>query len=423
MALIPSGIICAWPSTVASIPAGWTRETLLDTKYLQGAATGANADLTTAFGAATHIHTSPAHTPVQNSHTHTFSTASAGNSSFVTALNDATGLAAKGAHVHPNATSASGTAVNNASTITVDAASNDLSFLKVIWIKSDGTPLGFPSGAILFFESDTFPTGWTRTNGDVYLKGADAAGNGGATGGSNTHVHTSPAHTHTQNSHNHSNTNSAVTTTRSGTATGAAAQAFAHTHSVAFAGTTAVNNSVTTTINSGNGEPIFKKLNTISYAGTTDYSNMLIAIWGGTAAAIPTDWARYGPMDTFFLKGSASNGQSLTTGGATTHTHTASNCQPTQVAHTHTATSTGDNGATAAVNATATSTASNSGTNHTTWTAANQTPTNQSTAVTINANTAESAYPPYQKVIYIQYNAPLIVDVRPSSGMLLGVGL
>jgi hypothetical protein len=43
-----------------------------------------------------------------------------------------------------------------------------------------------------------------------------------------------------------------------------------------------------------------------------------------------------------------------------------------------------------------------------TWTIGNTTATNNSTTVTIDNNTSESAYPPYQKVIFIEYNPPFM---------------
>jgi hypothetical protein len=73
VATIASGIIIPWPSTNASIPSGWTRETALDDLYVQGAATGGDSDLSTARGSSTHTHTTTDHTHTQNAHNHTFS--------------------------------------------------------------------------------------------------------------------------------------------------------------------------------------------------------------------------------------------------------------------------------------------------------------------------------------------------------------
>src|SRR5438876_12451857 len=134
MATIPSGILVAWPSTAASIPSGWTRETQLDGKYIQGAPAAGDADFT-ARGNATQAHTSPPHKPIQNSHTHSVSAGSASgtvNPSFD--IGD--DFAAVRTHTHAGAASAATTATNNGVAITVNTTSNDLAYKKVIWIKS-----------------------------------------------------------------------------------------------------------------------------------------------------------------------------------------------------------------------------------------------------------------------------------------------
>lgn len=414
---IASGVIVAWPSTAASIPAGWTRETNLDSKYLRGAAAAANADLTSVFGTATHNHTSPAHTPIQNSHTHTFSAGA--NKGGTTVDADVLNVAkARQTHAHSSKTSNSATGTNNSVTITVDATSNDLSFVSAIFIKSDGTPTGIPNGAYAFFESDTLPTGWTRTAGDAYLKGAAAAGDGGGTGGSNSHTHTSPAHTHTQNPHSHASlASSASTQFNFGDSGGGVSIALdAHDHDVSLNNATPTNNSVTTTIDSASAEPVFKKINLIvNGLGSANLPDSVVAIWGGTHASIPTDWSRVTGMDGNFAKHANANGESLvTTGGSATHNHTASSCQPTQVAHNHTSTANTTNG-TAAFNNTGAGAAVTASTDtHThTWTIGNTTATNQACAVTIDACSSEANYPVHAKVIFIKYTSPSLPSGQP----------
>src|SRR5689334_4283668 len=169
---VPANICVAWPSTVASIPAGWSRETTLDSRYILGAAAGADADLTTDRGSTTHTHTSPSHTPTQNSHTHAFQATGDADTSIVTGTIG--GVAADVIHRHDPVNSDPTTATNNGIAITVDATSNDLAYVEVIWIKSDGTPTVLPSGCVAFFASDSLPAGWSRVHGDRYLKGATA---------------------------------------------------------------------------------------------------------------------------------------------------------------------------------------------------------------------------------------------------------
>lgn len=426
MALVASNIIVMWPSTNASIPAGWTRETSLDGFYVQGAAAGADADLTTVRGAATHVHTSPAHTPTQNSHTHTITGNASNNTVRNVSLAAADAQPSPQAHTHDLVASNSTTATNNSVTITVDAASNDLTFVTVIFIKSDGTPTGVPVNAYAFFQSDTLPTSWTRVQGDKYLKGAAAAGDGGATGGSATHTHTSPAHTHTQNSHTHAATTSgadnSVTFCEALVSGVAVASDHTHTHAVTLSAATPTNQSVTTTIGSSNLEPVYKYLNLINNGNAgADFPTSIIALWGGTNAGVPPGWSRYTTMDAFFPKHASANGQSgATTGGTTTHTHTGTNCQPTQNTHTHT---TSVAAATPNLNCEAGFDLVVERQTHThTWSISSTVATNNSVAVTVDANTAESAYPQYKRVIFIQFSGTVPASSTPSTLALLGVG-
>jgi hypothetical protein len=170
---------------------------------------------------------------------------------------------------------------------------------------------------------------------------------------------------------------------------------------VAQAATTPTNQSVTTTIDAANGEPPFKKLNTVS-ASANDLPSNIIALWLGTNALIPTDWTRYTAMDSKWLKGANANGESgVTTGGGTQHSHTASNCQPTQNSHTHTTTSSPATAATTAADGG--NTFSGDGHNHTGWDTSSDTATNNAVSVTIDQCTANAALPKHRTVIYIQF--------------------
>lgn len=397
---VPANICIAWPSTVVSIPAGWSRETTLDSRYILGASTGADTDLSTNRGNATHTHTSPSHNPVQDPHTHQVGTSDVPSPIIVSG--GGAGTSASDTHQHDPVNSNVTTATNTGVAITINAnTSNDLPYTEVIWIKSDGTPTGMPSGSVAFFASDTLPSGWSRVYGDTYLKGATAAGNGGSTGGSATHTHTSPAHTHTQSSHAHTAT-SGIGTSVLGKGAGTQVVASGpHTHSVSLLTTTASNQAVTTTITAANHEPPYKKINSIQ-ASALDLPTNLICLWLGTNAGVPSGWLRYTAMDGLFLKNALSAGQTGTTGGATSHTHTASDCQPIQDPHQHIITDNGSSG---------TTTAKNIGLNnlvadahiHATWDQYATTATNQAVAVTIDACTAGAAYPLHRTVIFVQF--------------------
>ena len=399
---VQADIAIAWPSTVVSIPTGWQRVTELDSVYVVGAAAGANTDLITARGNATHLHTSPAHTPTQNAHTGT------GLSSTPTGTIAASGTGtqtASTAHTHA-ITLSSVVAENNASTITIDPVNNDLLHTKVIWIKSLGTPASFPVGSIIFWDTDSLPAGWSRTTLDYYLKGAVAADNGGSTAGANTHTHTSPPHTHTQNSHNHTTPQTSGNpdvSVAKGT-TGVTVTTITHKHGVTITAKTAINDPVTTTLPTPkNHEPPYKYINALNSA-VPDYPVGAIAIWLGTNTAIPTGWTRVTDLDTFWPKCTAGAGTVLTTGGTTQHLHTAVDCQPTQPIHTHTMANASITGTRTAPG---TGTNVSSGTHTHTWTDDEATAaTNQASAVLIDNCAVGAAYPLYRTVIFVKLVTP-----------------
>ena len=424
---IPSGLIIPWPSTAASIPSGWTRETNLDTYYIQGAGAGADADLSTALGSTTHIHTLADHLHIQNSHQHVLS-GGAGSASNIT---DGSGIDLRPivtpTHTHPtNVTSNSATATNQNASVTLNTASNDPPYIKVIWIKSDGTPTGIPSNAYAFFSSDTLPTSWTRVQGNKFLKGADAAGDGGGTGGaSDSHTHTETAtHNHIQNAHLHSPKASG---TASGTSVGISTAGgtdltnTSHTHSVSLANTTATNQAASISLGNSDGQPVFKKLNVINNGtGGTDYPSDIIGLWGGTNANIPTDFERFASMDGNFLKGANADGESnVTTGGSQTHTHTEASGH-THIQDTHNHTGSAGNPSTARTQSSPFDTTVGHYTHIHTWTIGNTVAVNQANALTTASNTSESAYPPYKKVIFIK-TAGGVKRVIESPGIIISL--
>lgn len=419
---IPAGIIVLWPSTNASIPAGWLRETALDTYYIQAPTAGADADLVTVRGNASHNHTSPAHTPIQDSHTHTISDGGNDGSSLVAGNGTPNAQMAPSTHTHSDSTSSSATATNNSISITVNNTTNDLTYTEVIFIKSDGTPTVIPNGAYAFIVSDTFPTGWSRVTGNTYLKGPVGGGNAGGTGGSTSHSHTSPAHTHTQNGHTHAASTSGpvdLSIARK-TAAGSTYSRATHTHQISGVSTIATNQSVTTTINSTTAEPVYKKLNTIANSNVSgDLPDTIVALWGGTNAGIPINWNRVTAMDGNFHKSANANGESgIATGGSLTHTHTASNCQPIQNSHGHSW-----NGTASSANTGLTGAGTNissDGHLHSWFDDGSTIATNQATTVSIDVSASEAHYPQYKQVIFIQYSAPLASNV--SLLRLLSVG-
>lgn len=408
---IPANIAIAWPSTVASIPAGWSRVTELDSMYIVGASTGADTDLTTPRGNATHTHTSPSHTPIQDPHTHSFSANPDGAPTGNVASSGLSGAAQT--HIHAAINFDSLAALNDSVAITVNSVTNDLSYTDVIWLKSDGTPTVFPIGCGVFFESDSLPTNWSRAAGGTYIKGAVTSSGGNHTGGSNTHSHTSPAHTHTQQAHNHANFSDVPDSAqRKGAGTTTTVATGLHVHMVTSSSVTAINQAVTTTISTSNHEPPFYTINFIVSTAAELLINA-ICLWLGSNANIPTGWARYTALDSKWIKCSSANGQVGTTGGSSQHTHTASDCQPVQNSHTHTATDSGGSASTKALASGANNLPTPAHTH--TWSVSTTTATNQATSVSIDTSSVGAAYPPYRTVIFVQLQS--VGPVVPLTGI------
>lgn len=204
---IPAQMILGWPSTVGSIPSGWSRVTALDGYHPRGATTTGAPVIT--GGAASHSHTTAAHTHLLAAHSHTVggSTGTSNASTTSARFNGASQPQADQPHSHtrPSATgnmtafhledAAPGTSVVNNVPPTRD----------VIWLKSDGAQANYATG-LLGWATEAV-SGWVDDASSLgrFLKGAVAAGNGGAQTGASTHTHTVNAHVHGGGTpHNHS---------------------------------------------------------------------------------------------------------------------------------------------------------------------------------------------------------------------------
>lgn len=400
-------LMIGWPSTNASIPSGWSRETSLDDGiYLQVAPTAMDADLTTERGSTFHGHTSPSHAPApQTSHAHDF-TLSANSDSDTSVGNGATSLAAA-PHGHAGSTELAD-AESNGFSITVNNQNNTPDYTEIIWI-SKASVTGIPNGAYAFYESDTLPGSWSRVLGNQYIRGPPSGGDAGSTGGdSGQHLHVSPEHVHTQDQHTHPLTASSTAdaSQSGGGASGDQIPVESHVHDMVIGNTVAVNQGVTTTISNTSTEPLYKKLNIVSNGtGADSLPTGIMALWTGAHSNIPDGWERASDFDGYFIKGAATNGESTVTigGSSAAHNHTASNCDPIQDAHTHSCSQAGS---------TNTTTFRGSGSTTTTdlihvHTCSGGVTTavvgnNAATVVTINNSSTEAHYPPYRRVILVR---------------------
>jgi transposase-like protein len=331
---VPSGIIIAWPGTAGNIPAGWSRVTGLDSFYVKGTASDPSG---LAGGAETHSHTSPPHSH-STSHTHTGTTSAGSGSVTSQALSE---LLVE-AHTHDITTDAAG-GNNNPASANLDEASNHPPFVEVVWIQSNGTS-DIPSGAWVYYNSDSLPSGFSRQAGNRFLKGAEPSGNGGGTGGSsNNHTHSDLGHSHTQNPHTHTGTTEASGDTGGRSQTGSTAATADHVHTISGGETTATEQADSSSVvTAGNAEPPFYKLNIIQNDGAATSPDFIIAMWTGSLANVPPGWevcngiGNCPDLDDRFIKGANTNGELGTIGGSLSHSHGAAETHTHVIdSHTH----------------------------------------------------------------------------------------
>ena len=329
---VPSGVIIAWPGTAASIPANWSRVANLDDRFIKGTAVGVEPDVT--GGADTHTHASPSHLHTYSSHAHT------SNPGFSGTVSPLTWDAAVAfsfpikTHTHtvPDLPTNVGGNVS-AATASFQTGSSLPSWLRVIWIQSDGVDTGIPDGAIAIWPTSSLPTNWIQNVNakNVYLRGAAPAGDGGGTGGGGTHLHVADAHTH--------GTGHAHTAVTSGAAVGltdinnpGTDELFAspdHTHTVNISASGTIGDATSASSSADAVEPVFQKLAIVENdTGGLDLPPLMICGWLGTLASIPTNWilcdGASGSPDLrgVFVKGANLLSEIGDIGGASTHDHT-----------------------------------------------------------------------------------------------------
>jgi len=412
---MPENLIFMWPSTVASIPSLWSRETSLDDKYPKAWGT---YDPNNTGGAATHTHNSPAHSHTISAHTHTYNLDSVANeqSSDKTATNSGSDLLSGTSHSHPSSTSGAANGSTSSDGFTWGASSNDPPYHQLIFIKA-------ASGA--FFENDiialwagydavvTIPTSWQECTGaggspdlrGKYIKGAAAAADAGGTGGDTSDTH-DITHNHSSGSHSHDAAASAFPTHsgsfRSQSGAGSNAANFQHAHNVSL-------NSVATTVNQHSSsvspadvvEPAYKKVCAVQKKTGAIVVRGIIGLWLGAidTASLPRGWVlcdgNNGTIDLRdkYIKIANSNAQIGDTGGSNTHSHGAQ-------AHTHTSAAHNHTGSVGQANEVAGNVASSSHgyepaihpSNHSISSVSSETPSWQSANVTADASSNEPAY-------------------------------
>ncbi len=349
MAVVPNGTILIWPSTNASIPAGFTRYTALDGRFPKGApaatAGGTNA------GASTHTHSSPVHTHSLVAHNHTGVTSTVGRTGDNTSntsdpqilLNDHYHAYTIGGINGGNITDAAAYA----------AASNNPPYYEVIFIQAVGAQ-PIPNGAITWWATATVPTGFTFCDGsgttpdlrNKYLLGAATSGDSGGSGGSLTNTH-DISHSHTAQSHTHVGTSGNVndnTARDRQVSANHTCVAKNHTHTITLnPGIQYVNDYSGSLVTAETVEPVYKKLIPIkNTSGSSKNWLGIILLWEGSLATIPAgcvlcDGNNGTPdMRDFYPKSANTTGELGNSGGANTHAHAAqSHSHTSNGSHTH----------------------------------------------------------------------------------------
>ena len=332
---IPNGLIVAWPSTAASIPAGWSRYSTLDSRLPKPA----NASIGATGGSDTHTHSTTGHSH-SDTHTHANKTSSAGSGPDATYKGSGSDLA-QTTHTHEVPLDAASLTTDTQTGTSSSGTSVDFANVTVIWIQSDGTT-DIPTNAVAYSNQGSVPTGWSAyANGiNAFLRGAAVGVDGGTVNAAGTHTHTN-SHTHVSNaSHSHSigtvGTASSSSGIRPGGDIGAART---HTHagggSVDSATHSTASGSDATASGTGTSDPPFYKLQTVQASSAAPAPMGIIALF--TSTTPPAGWAACnGSNGTpslnatgFFIKGANGTGEIGNTGAGSTHTHTGTS-------HTHT---------------------------------------------------------------------------------------
>ena len=344
---IPVQLILAWPGQNSLIPAGWTRVTDLDGYYPRGA-TGTGAPVTTG-GAADHTHTAPSHTHTIASHQHFLGGSTVGSSASTTTErdNELPITVANQSHNHtlPVTTGYSNVPATGATAPGMSTEENTPATRDVIWIRSDGSATVYPIGVLGYSTENV--SGWTTdtTSSGRFLRGAVAAGNGGAVSGANAHTHPISSHTHTAPSHDHTDGvtglsgPAAATEARSGG--GTPRWLARHTHPINIVATSvgAIPSVTGGTTGSATLEPPHRRLrilrNTANGAQTR-----IIGLYTGAVADLPASMTLCnGSNGTPDMRGyfarDAGTASINTTGGTSTHTHSVPNHHHDFVQHSH----------------------------------------------------------------------------------------
>jgi len=257
-AQLATDIVALW-GTSDTAPTNWSKVTELSGRYLKGAGTGADADLTTDNGSSTNLH------GITHSHTGATHTHAAGVTDTPSAYNrkESSGGGSLTHYQHTHSiTLGDGTqnVSDNTDTLTTTETVEPV-YRRLHAIKKGATGLK-EKGIIGLWLGSTasIPGGWSLYTDmkDNHLKIGDPTTS--ATGGSNTHTHAAQAHSHTGNG-GHTHTGSGGNHPGNVGSSGAGQNVFTSSsasHTVTSDSTTANYGSANTTADSSSNEPEYR---------------------------------------------------------------------------------------------------------------------------------------------------------------------
>lgn len=329
--MLNPNIIIPFDGNNASIPDGFTRDTRFDGKYVKAS----SSNIGNTGGNATHSHTSSSHSHSYSTNGHTHNTGTIGGSGTPHKTNarhqDAPPVEVSvTSHTHPGGNSGGMVSASITSeTASIGNANNEYSRYHFIFIKSGGYNF-IPTGGIVL-KNDTNnrdnATHFDNSNGR-YLKGASAGADAGSPTDVSTHNH-SQSHSHTTN-HDHGNISSGAGGGNLGGKNIPSSSMGNHSHTVYFAAKNlAVSNSAN--ISSHTNDLAYKELHLwkLNQASVPQPGDIAILIDGD----VPPGWEDLG-FDDVYVRGKAS-GQSLSTGGSLTHSHSDLAHSHSGASHTH----------------------------------------------------------------------------------------
>lgn len=264
-------------------PSNWSNVTELSGRYMKGAGTGADADLTTDSGSTTNAH-DITHTHTTATHTHSAANSSAGDPQ--TKSKDPQ-TSPQSDHVHSVTLAAATQNINqNTDTLTTaETVQPSYAILQAIKKGASGLKavgiIGLWLGTVA-----TIPRGWVLCDGnnstkdlrDKFIKIGDPAG---ADGGANTHTHAAQAHSHTgSGTHTHTGTASAHVNGSGTEAGGATHKTVADSvHPVASVSTPTTNyDAANTTADSSANQPSYRIAAFIQFQKEISNGNFLLSL-------------------------------------------------------------------------------------------------------------------------------------------------